>query len=339
MSEPTAEHARLKEITHINQAWRKWGCYLAERAWGTVREDYSEDGNAWEYLSHDAARSRTYRWGEDGIAGICDRYELLCFSLAFWNYRDPILKERLFGLTPLEGNHGEDVKEYYFYLDNLPTHSYMKYLYKYPHAEYPYRPLIEENRNRNGGGEEFELLDTGVFDEDRYFDIFIEYAKLDEEDMCIAITLHNRGPEKASVQVIPQLWFRNTWGWGTDRGPEPIIEPGPHSNTFVSLKADDTPSEPLPNLPFLYRLKPRYLYAQGSPERLFTNNETNNERLLGQPNVTPYVKDAFHRCVVDGEECTNPDEHGTKACLQYKLEIAPGSSETTPSVAAPWPPP
>lgn len=325
---PTREHQRLREITHTNQSWRKWGCYLSERSWGTVREDYSANGDAWSYFTFDMARSKAYRWGEDGIAGICDRYQLLCFSVALWNYNDPILKERLFGLTPNDGNHGEDVKEYYFYLDNLPTHSYMKYLYKYPQATFPYQKLVEENRRRGGQGYEYELLDTGVFDNDRYFDVFVEYAKVDQEDLSIRIEVFNRGPKKARVQLLPHLWFRNTWGWTGERDPEPVIKPGPRSAQYVSLVADDSPSKPLPNLPFQYRLGKTYLYAEGQPEALFTNNETNQMSLYGVPNETPYTKDGIDRHIINGEKTINPGKTGTKACFQYLLDIPAGKSKS-----------
>src|SRR5213082_1718774 len=212
----SAEAVRLQEARVQRVPWRKWGPYLSERQWGTVREDYSRDGNAWDYFTHDQARSRMYKWGEDGIAGISDDRQRLCFALAMWNGRDPILKERLFGLTNSEGNHGEDVKEYYFYLDSTPTHSYMKYLYKYPQQEYPYARLVEENRRRGRQDPEFELLSTGVFDENRYFDVFVEYAKADVEDILIRITVANRGPEPASLDLLPTIWFRNTWAWGRD---------------------------------------------------------------------------------------------------------------------------
>src|SRR5271166_2571508 len=228
----TREHERLREISDDHSGWRRWGPYVAERAWATVREDYSADGDAWSYLPHDLARSKAYRWGEDGIAGICDRYQLLCLAPAFWNGCDPILKERLFGLTAAEGNHGEDVKEYFFHLDNTPTHSYMKYLCKYPQATFPYALLVEENRRRQGRGFEYELLDSGVFDDDRYFDIFIEYAKATPEDLCVRIEAFNRGPALAPLHLLPHLWFRNTWAWGPNAwarhpGPEPSIRPGP----------------------------------------------------------------------------------------------------------------
>src|SRR3954447_20622099 len=217
------EHERLHQCQDDTSNWRRWGPYVSERAWATVREDYSENGNAWEFLPHDLARSKAYRWGEDAIAGICDRYQLLVFAPAFWNGRDSILKERLFGLPSPEGNHGEDVKEYYFYLDNVPSHAYMKFLYKYPHAEFPYARLIEENRRRTTHDPEFELIDTGIFDENRYFDIVVEYAKQTPEDLCIRIEAFNRGPEPASLQVLPHLWFRNTWCWGPTPDPQPKI--------------------------------------------------------------------------------------------------------------------
>src|SRR3954447_1915923 len=242
------EAARLKATTANGEPWRKWGPYLAERQWGTVREDYSADGNAWAYFSHDQARSRAYHWGEDGLGGICDDRQLLCFALGLWNGRDPILKERLFGLTNSEGNHGEDVKEYYFYLDNTPTHSYMRMLYKYPQAEYPYRRLIEENAARSGF--EFELLDTGIFDDDRYFDIFIEYAKNGPDDICVRIEAFNRGPDAAPLHLVAQLWFRNTWSWGRRRRTEPTIGVEvPHSaDAGPVLVADDRRADLLPNL-------------------------------------------------------------------------------------------
>jgi hypothetical protein len=331
----TAEHARLAEpgsSHHTIPAWRRWGPFVADRAWGTVREDYSADGDAWWYLTHDKARSKAYRWGEDAIAGLCDRYQLLVFAPAFWNGRDPILKERYFGLTPFEGNHGEDVKEYYFYLDNTPTHSYMRMLYKYPQAEYPYRRLIEENAARAGRGLEFELLDTGVFDEDRYFDLFIEYAKNGPEDVCMRVEAFNRGPDPAPLHVLPHLWFRNTWGWQPERGPEPTITLDGSSlagNHAIALVADDRPAEPLPNLTFEYRLGERRLYGPIDGRALFTNNETNAPRVYGPAarSASPYTKDAFHRCIVNGDAASvNPDRIGTKACLQYTATIAPGDS-------------
>jgi hypothetical protein len=325
---PTREHARLRENVGLVPPWRHWGPYVAERAWGTVREDYSADGNAWEYFTHDMARSRAYRWGEDGLAGICDRYQLIVFAPAFWNERDPILKERAFGLVPSEGNHGEDVKEYYFYLDNTPSHAYMKYLYKYPQAEFPYRELIEENRRRAGRGFEYELLDTGVFDEDRYFDIFVEYAKGSPEDICIRIEAFNRGPDPAPLHIIPQLWFRNRWGWTDPRDSEPCIEPGPSGEDFQSLIASDCSTLILKNLAFKYDLGSRYLYADEGGQALFTNNETNPERapLVGPPPTSPYYKDAFHRFIINKESAVNPKRIGTKACFDYRHMVPAGGS-------------
>ncbi len=324
---PTAEHARLKENVGIIPPWRRWGPYVAERAWGTVREDYSADGNAWEYFPHDVARSRAYRWGEDGLAAICDRYQLLVFALAFWNERDPILKERAFGLVPSEGNHGEDVKEYYFYLDNTPSHSYMKYLYKYPQTEFPYRDLIEDNQRRAGRGFEYELLDTGVFEEDKYFDIFVEYAKAGHEDICIKIEAFNRGPEDAPLHIIPHLWFRNTWAWTDPRDAEPSIYPGPPAGDCETLIASDCSAQIVKNLAFSYNLGPRYLYADGG-EMLFTNNDTNPSRapVVGAPPSQPYYKDGFHRYIVNGEAAINPARTGTKACFHYNLTVPAGGS-------------
>src|SRR5438067_6623046 len=264
----TDEERRLEESTARTAHWKRWGPYLSERAWGTVREDYSPGGTAWEYFPHDHARSRAYRWNEDGLAGICDRHQRICFALALWNGRDPILKERLFGLTGNEGNHAEDVKEYYFYLDNTPTHAYMKFLYKYPQPEYPYARLVEENRRRTRSDLEFELIETGVFDEDRYFDIFIEYAKNTAEDLLIRVTAHNRGPEAAELHLLPTVWFRNTWSWnGLDNRPRAAEWRGPHGNAVVQLDHS-----------YCGR---RWLISQGSPELLFTENETNFKRLFG----------------------------------------------------------
>jgi hypothetical protein len=326
----TREHERLREIHDDHSGWRRWGPYVSERAWATIREDYSADGNAWEYLPHDFARSKAYRWGEDGIAAICDRYQLLCFAPVFWNERDPILKERLFGLTAHEGNHGEDVKEYYFHVENTPTHSYMKYVYKYPQAAFPYDQLVEENRRRNGQGSEFELLDTGVFDEDRYFDIVIEYAKATPEDYCIRIEAFNRGPEPAPLHLLPHLWFRNIWArgpnaWTLHLTPEPCIRPGPAGPGFLSLVSDDSAVETLTNIPVSYRLGPRILYAPPDGRPLFTFNETNGPRVYGPGNISRrlYVKDAFHRHLIDGEDCVNPDQEGTKAALHYLFPSVP----------------
>ncbi len=319
----TKEHGRLKETGGSVPPWRRWGPYVSERAWGTVREDYSRDGNAWNHLTHDQARSKAYRWGEDGLAGICDRYQLLVFALALWNGRDPILKERAFGLVPSEGNHGEDVKEYYFYLDSTPTHSYMKYLYKYPQAEFPYRQLIEENQRREGRGFEYELLDTGVFDEDRYFDVFVEYAKVSTDDIVIRIEAFNRGPEDAPIQIIPHLWFRNTWGWHDPPGPEPKITEGRQGDDYISLMADHSPAEMLKTIPVKYQIGERYLYGEPGAEMLFTNNET-NPRIQSAPRPTirsDYFKDAFHRYIINGEDVINHEREGTKACLRYERMV------------------
>jgi hypothetical protein len=328
----TAEHRRLAEPADGPvPAWRKWGCYVSDRSWGTVREDYSANGDAWSFVSHDHARSKAFRWGEDAIAGLCDRYQLLVFAPVVWNGRDPILKERLFGLTSAEGNRGEDVKEYYFYLDNTPTHSYMRMLYKYPQAEFPYRRLLDENRRRAGKGMEFELLDTGVFDDDRYFDIFVEYAKAGPEDICIRIEAFNRGADTAELHVIPHLWFRNTWAWGDRRGPEPRISrerSRDGTSHVIALVADDRSADPLPNLPFDYRLGERRLYGPSGGELDFTNNDTNAKVVWGPTaaSASPYVKDAFHRLIVNGEPSINPDEYGTKACMHYRAQVPAGQS-------------
>src|SRR5512132_1719020 len=311
----TREGARLVMNRERKGHWNRWGPFLTERGWGTVREDYSADGNAWSYLPHDHARSRVYRWNEDGIAGICDRHQYLCFALALWNGRDPILKERLFGLTSSEGNHGEDVKEYYFYLDNTPTHSYMKYLYKYPQAEYPYEQLLKENRRRTKLDAEYELVDTGVFDQGRYFDVVVEYAKAEPEDLLIRISITNRGPEAAPSDVLPMLWFRNTWRWGRDdRRP--------------SISAAVSPSQQTPSLVAKHWELGEYtLYCSGADALLFTQNETNNERLYGAPSPTPYVKDAFHAYVVNGKrEAVNPAATGTKAAARYNRTIGAGET-------------
>jgi len=300
---------------------------VSERSWGTVREDYSPNGAAWDFLSHDAARSKAYRWGEDGMAAICDRYQLLVFSVALWNGKDPILKERAFGLTPGEGNHGEDVKEYYFYLDSTPTHSYMKYLYKYPQAKYPYEWLLDENRKRGGRGFEFELLDTGIFDENRYFDVFVEYGKANAEDLRVRIEAVNRGPDAAPLHIVPHLWFRNTWGWSDPRSATPVIADGPAAEGAISLLADDGPGERLKNLPFEYELGKRYLYAQADGRPLFTDNETNAQRLFGIPSANQYFKDAFHRAIVNGEqEAVNPNRTGTRSCVHYEYVVPAGGS-------------
>jgi hypothetical protein len=327
---PTKEHERLAGLHGELTAWRRWGPYVSERSWGTVREDYSEDGNAWAYLTHDMARSKAYRWGEDGLAGFCDRYQILVFALALWNEADPLLKERAFGVVPSESNHGEDVKDYYFYLDGTPTHSYMKWLYKYPQRAYPYAWLVEENRRRRGEGPEFELLDTGIFDDDRYFDVFVEYGKAAPDDVVIRITAWNRGPDAAPLHILPHLWFRNTWAWTAEPKPEPVVLAGPSGRGYQSLLADDTASEPLRNLPFVYRLGPRYLYLEADADLLFTDNETNAARLYGPwaQSRKPHVKDAFHRHVVQGEAAVNPERRGTKACGHFRRLVMPGESVT-----------
>ena len=305
-----AEEARLAESNARTKHWKRWGPYLSERAWGTVREDYSADGSAWEYFPHDHARLRAYRWNEDGLAGISNRQQNICFSIALWNGKDPILKERLFGLTGNEGNHGEDVKEIYYYLDSTPTHSYMKYLYKYPQAEFPYERLITENRNRSKFEGEFELMDTGIFDENRYFDVFVEYAKADVDDVLIKITVANRGGEDSEINVLPTVWFRNTWTW--------IGE-----NADGGLRIADSGAIEIEH----QTLGRRWLHCDGSPELLFTENETNNERLFGSPNRTPYVKDGINEYVVNGNtDAVNPERIGTKAAANYKV-VVPANSE------------
>ena len=307
----TNEQRRLNDAREKEIPWKKWGPYLSERQWGTVREDYSLDGNAWDYFSHDQARSRAYRWGEDGLAGISDDKQQLCFAIALWNGRDPILKERLFGLTNSEGNHGEDVKEYYFYLDSTPTHSYMKYLYKYPQREFPYRDLVETNRCRSREDLEYELLDTGVFDDDRYFDVFVEYAKGDPEDVLIRVSVHNRGAEMAELHVLPTIWFRNTWSWGDTSKPT-LLEVD-----HRTIRTSDAP------------LGEYTLSCDGSPDLLFTENESNASRLWNQPNRSPYVKDAFHNYVISGNrEAVNPHKAGTKGAAHYRLEVPAGGSQT-----------
>jgi hypothetical protein len=312
----TASPVEQQRLLTDSKNWQRWGPYLSERAWGTVREDYSANGAAWEYLPHDQARSKAYRWNEDGLAGICDNHQHLCFALALWNGHDPILKERLFGLTGPEGNHGEDVKEYYFYLDSTPTHSYMRMLYKYPQAAFPYARLVDENRRRSKDQGEFELLDTGIFDEDRYFDVFVEYAKAQPDDILIRIQVANRGPEAASVSVLPTLWFRNTWSWGRD-DRKPILRAdklGDGTQIIGAQHAD---------------LGEYALYCENAGELLFTENETNTARLYNVPNVTPFVKDAFHEYVVAGNKgAVNPAQIGTKAAAHYVRTVNAGQSVT-----------
>ncbi len=325
----TVEDRRLDESRARTKYWKRWGSYLSERQWGTVREDYSPGGTAWEYFPHDHARSRTYRWGEDGIGGVCDRHQMICFALALWNGRDAILKERLFGLNGHEGNHGEDVKEYYFYLDATPTHSYMRMLYKYPQAKFPYGDLVEENRRRGRELPEYELIDTGVFAESRYFDMFMEYAKADVEDILIKVTAVNRGPEEADLQILPSLWFRNTWSWGRD-DRKPNIKVISGAADCVTLEIDH------------WQYGKRWLICDGTPQLLFTENETNRQRLFDEPNRS-YVKDAFHEYLIRGDKTAiNPRLTGTKMAALYPVKLKSGESITLklrltdkdPSVAA-----
>ena len=305
----TAEATRLDDAREKKVPWKKWGPYLSERQWGTVREDYSEGGNAWDYFTHDQARSRAYRWGEDGLAGISDDQQRLCFALALWNGKDPILKERLFGLTNSESNHGEDVKEYYFYLDSTPTHSYMKYLYKYPQEEYPYEDLVKTGRSRSRTEFEYELIDTGVFNQDRYWDVFVEYAKASPEDLLIQITVHNRGPETAQLHVLPTLWFRNQWSWQAT-SERPTLE-----KVDDAVRAVDS------------KLGERFLYRDGDAKWLFTENETNTERTFGVPNRSPYVKDGIHNYVIHGNQgAVNSADQGTKVAAHYCVTVASGES-------------
>ncbi|MGG6239744.1 MGH1-like glycoside hydrolase domain-containing protein [Nodosilinea sp. AN01ver1] len=312
----SAEANRLAENRAQLAPWQKWGPYLSERQWGTVREDYSTDGNAWDYFPHDQARSRAYRWGEDGLGGITDDHNLLCFALALWNGNDPILKERLFGLTNSQGNHGEDVKEYYFYLDSTPTHSYMKYLYKYPQAAYPYQDLVETNAHRSRYELEYELLDTGIFDEDKYFDVFVEYAKADAEDLLIQISVANRGPEAAPLHLLPTLWFRNTWSW-RETGEKPVLRALGHGAVQASIT----------NPALTDLITDYYFYCDAGVPLLFTENETNAERVFGQPNPSPYVKDGINNCVVDGKtDLVNPDGVGTKVAPHYQLTVGAGET-------------
>jgi hypothetical protein len=310
----TAEQQRLNEARERNVPWKKWGPYLSERQWGTVREDYSDNGDAWSYFSHDQARSRAYHWGEDGLAGISDDKQQLCFALALWNGRDPIIKERAFGLTNSEGNHGEDVKEYYFYLDSTPTHSYMKWLYKYPQRAYPYWDLIATNRQRSHNDFEYELLDTGVFNEDRYFDVYVEYAKETPEEILIKFSVFNRGPDSATLHVLPTLWFRNTWTWWPDT-PRPVAREvsGPAGMRIISAISA--------------QLGDRWLYINGEVPLLFTDNETNNECIFGKPNPSPYVKDGINNYIVHGNSgAINPAGTGTKVAAHHQLNVDAGGN-------------
>lgn len=310
------ERKRLNDSREKIIPWKKWGPYLSERQWGTVREDYSEHGTAWDYFPHDHARSRAYRWGEDGLAGFSDDKQTLCFALALWNGKDPIIKERLFGLTNSEGNHGEDVKEYYFYLDSTPTHSYMKYLYKYPQSAYPYRELVQKNRAATRHDLEYELMNTGVFDDDRYFDVFVEYAKESPEDIPISINVVNRGKETAELHVLPTLWFRNTWSW-SEPTPKPVIKQIKTGKEFAAAESSHE------------TLGQRYLYCEGNVPLLFTENETNTERLFATPNGCPYVKDGVNDYIVKGRrEAVNPDKTGTKVSAHYTLSIGGGEAKT-----------
>ena len=310
----TAEEDRLHASSKRESYWKRWGPYLSERQWGTVREDYSANGDAWNYLPHDHARSRAYRWGEDGVAGICDRRQHICFAIALWNEKDPILKERLFGLTNREGNHGEDVKEYYYYLDATPTSSYLKFLYKYPQAAFPYDLLVSENAKRTRNDSEYELIDTGVFAENRYFDVLVEYAKATPEDVLIQVTAWNRGPEPARLHLLPTIWYRNRWSWGDyDDIPDISRVDAPGGTQLFELTE--------------FHYGKRWLLIEGAPELLFTENETNMERLFQTTSRTPYVKDAFHRYVVNAErDAVNPAMKGSKAAAHYSSEIAPGAS-------------
>jgi hypothetical protein len=316
MTPITQEAIRLQQAQERTAHWRRWGPYLSERQWGTVREDYSPSGAAWDFFPHDHARSRAYRWGEDGLAGICDNHQRLCFALALWNGQDPILKERLFGLTGSEGNHGEDVKEYYFYLDSTPTHSYMKYLYKYPQATFPYSQLVEENRQRNRHAFEYELMDTGVFNEDRYFDVVVEYAKATTDDILIYITAINRGPDPAELHLLPTLWFRNTWSWDHN-GTRPSLRVGAPGRDYSVIEAEHA------------TLGRRWLYCAEASAILFTENNSNRWRLYGVPNETPFVKDALNEYLVHGNRAAvNPAQVGTKAAAHYHLTLGTGESRT-----------
>ncbi len=325
----TNERDRLAGSGKELDAWRRWGPYLSERAWGTVREDYSAEGDAWSFFTHDQARSRAFRWGEDGIAGFCDRYQILCWSLALWNERDPILKERLFGLIPTEGNHGEDVKEYYFYIDALPSHAYQRMLYKYPQSEYPYGRLVAENQSRGPDVPEIELVDLGAFDENRYFDVVIEIAKSSAEVVYFRITAHNRGPDRAPLHLIPQLWFRNVWSWGEEPRTSPLIVEREMPGGARALVADDTDAPPLTGLLADSRLGPRLLEFDREAQLLFTDNETNGPAVFGPgaQSRSRYTKDAIHRRIVNGDhDATNPEKRGTKAAATVRYEVESGGA-------------
>jgi Mannosylglycerate hydrolase MGH1-like glycoside hydrolase domain len=309
----TAEEERL-QACRTGAPWKEWGPYLSERQWGTVREDYSGGGDAWNYFTHDQARSRAYHWGEDGLAGFSDHQARLCFSVALWNGKDPILKERLFGLTNSEGNHGEDVKEYYYYIDSTPTHSYMKYLYKYPQNAFPYTNLIETNRRRGRNDMEYELLDSGIFDKDRYFDVFVEYAKGGTDDILIQVSVCNRGAEPATLHLLPTLWFRNTWTWWPNE-PKPSLRETKKKAGLSAIAADHS------------EMGHYTLFCDGSPPLLFTENDTNNARLFGTANPTPYVKDGINDYIVSGrQEAVNPGQTGTKAAAHYVIDVGAGQT-------------
>ncbi|HEY2329549.1 MAG TPA: glucosidase, partial [Verrucomicrobiae bacterium] len=317
MGEKIAEKTRLAEDKRGTRRWKFFGPYLSGRQWGTVREDYSPGGTAWEYFPHEHARSRAYRWGEDGLAGFSDGLQRLCLSLALWNGKDPILKERFFGLTNAEGNHGEDVKELYYYLDATPTNSYLKMLYKYPQREFPYAQLAEANARRGKDEMEFELLDTGIFDDDRYFDVFVEYAKAGPDDILMRVTVHNRGPEAATVHVLPHLWFRNTWSWEKDH-PKPKLRAARGGSAVVVEHEEMGTFEFSPGAPDGGKIL---------PELLFCENETNAPRLFGGENAAGFFKDAFHDYLVGGnKDAVNPSRTGTKMCAHYELEIPAGGS-------------
>jgi hypothetical protein len=314
----TAESLRLDEAREKDVPWRQWGPYLSERQWGTVREDYSSDGDAWDYLSHDQARSRAYHWGEDGIAGLSDDHQRLCFALALWNSKDPILKERMFGLTNSEGNHGEDVKEYYYYLDSTPTHFYMKYLYKYPQNAYPYLDLINTNRHRSRADPEYELIDTGTFNEDRYFDVF-EYGKAAPTDLLIEISVCNRGRDESPIHVLPTLWFRNIWTWWSEE-PKPSLKDVSTGSGAIAIAAADA------------LLGTYFLHCEGQPRLLFTENETNNQRLFGSANATPYVKDGINDYVVAGRlNAVSPEQQRDQGCGALRIACRSGGDGDHPA--------
>ncbi|HEY8931629.1 MAG TPA: hypothetical protein VIM55_20675 [Mucilaginibacter sp.] len=301
-----AEQTRLKD-----SAWKKWGPYVSDRQWGTIREDYSANGDAWNYITHDMARSKAYRWGEEGIGGICDNEQLLCFAVALWNKKDPIIKERYFGLSNPEGNHGEDVKELYYYLDNTPTHSYQKMLYKYPQQEYPYAWLVDENKRRSRNEPEFELIDTGIFNQDEYFDVFIEYAKNSPQDLLIKITVHNRGAMDAPLNVLPTIWFRNTWAWGYD-SYRPELTADSHGMIEV----------------YHHHFGQMWLNAEGTPDMLFCDNETNTPRLYHTDNGSPFYKDGINDYIIHGADTVNPKRTGTKAAVNFDINIPSKQSVT-----------